>query len=503
MEVAAIQPSDQHHPPQDTMDNSMDIDMDIDLGPLPEPEAIEAEPTSNPPATVDGANATEAAIEDTLAEDAQFEKVHIRGVDELTTDDIKRFATDHFIAEQPSKIEWIDDTSANIVYSSSEIGLQALAAFTQKADEDASTPSLRLRVANTLSTHPDSVLQVRSAVKTDRKKPRAHEASRFYMMHPEHDPRERIRREFSERRGKGGRDESDGDYRRRRFDDKEHRRRRERSGKQDFSANMYDEAPESDFSGSRRRGSSDSDRDGDLSMSDRGRRARAELFPDHGSSSRRLRDRSASPGSEGLHQMGDSDEERRNSRRRFRNRSPHVPYNDRNNDRVAHSNARKELFPFKKQVNGNGNTSPSRELFPDTNKSPASYLKKELFPVKGSPNHHRSNAFDAADETADLFADRMAVPLVDGANEANDGSRRSNVELFPDSEKKGGFSIRGAASQDQGMSIRGTGGLSIKGSASVKELFPSKYSGKSGKDLFSDKLEGRGNQRRKAEDMFY
>lgn len=427
--------------------------------------------------------------------------MHIRGVDELTTDDITRFATENFASEQPSKIEWIDDTSANIVYSSSEIGLQALAAFAQNTDENVSAPSSRLRVANTLSSHPDSVLQVRSAVKTDRKKPRAHEASRFYMMHPEHDPRERIRREFSERRGRGGRDDSDGDYKRRRFDDREHRRRRDRAGKQDFTANMYDEAPESDFSGSRRRGSSDSDREGDLSMSDRGRRGRSELFPDHGSSSRRLRDRSASPSAEGLNEVGDSDKEHRNSRRRFRNRSPHVHYQDRNHAMISHSNTRKELFPFKKPANGDDTS--SGDLFPDTNKSSASYLKKELFPSKGSPNHHRSNAFDAADEAADLFADRMAVPLVDGANEVDDSPRNTKVELFPDAGRKEGLNIRGAASQDQGMSIRGTAGLSIKGSASVKELFPSKYSGKSGKDLFSDKLEGRGIRRRKAEDMFY
>lgn len=306
------------------------------------------------------------------------------------------------------------------------------------------------------------------------------------MMHPEHDPRERIRREFSERRGRGGRDESEGDYRRRRFDDREHKRRRDKAEKQDFSANMYDEAPDSDISASRRHGSSDSG-------------GRRELFPERGRSSRRLRDRSASPSAEGVNQVENGDEERRNSRRRFRNRSPHVPYQDRDHDMITHSNTRKELFPLNKRANGVG----SQELFPDANKSSASYLKKELFATKSSPNHHRSHAFDAADETAELFAERMAVPLMDGSQEADDSPRNVNVELFPGAGKKEGLNIRGAASKDQGMSIRGTGGLSIKGSASVKELFPSKYNGNAGKDLFSDKLEGRGNRRRKAEDMFY
>jgi hypothetical protein len=53
------------------------------------------------------------------------------------------------------------------------------------------------------------------------------------------------------------------------------------------------------------------------------------------------------------------------------------------------------------------------------------------------------------------------------------------------------------------MSIRGSGGITIKGSAGVKELFPGK-AGNVGKELFSEKLEGRGgNRRRKAEDLFY
>jgi hypothetical protein len=66
------------------------------------------------------------------------------------------------------------------------------------------------------------------------------------------------------------------------------------------------------------------------------------------------------------------------------------------------------------------------------------------------------------------------------------------------------LNIRGAAVGDQGMLIRGAAkGISIKGNAkAVKELFPSKYNPNAGKELFSDKLEGRGGQRRRAEDMF-
>ena len=62
----------------------------------------------------------------------------------------------------------------------------------------------------------------------------------------------------------------------------------------------------------------------------------------------------------------------------------------------------------------------------------------------------------------------------------------------------GGFNIRGIASKrgsDQGIAIKGTG-------ATVKELFPEKF-GNASKELFAEKIEGRGRRRQKAEDMFY
>lgn len=59
------------------------------------------------------------------------------------------------------------------------------------------------------------------------------------------------------------------------------------------------------------------------------------------------------------------------------------------------------------------------------------------------------------------------------------------------------FNIRGTANKrgaDQGFAIKGT-------SASAKELFPEKF-GNAGKELFADKVEGRGRRRQKAEDLF-
>ncbi|OJZ92550.1 hypothetical protein ASPFODRAFT_56138 [Aspergillus luchuensis CBS 106.47] len=464
MEVAsAQQPSLQLDasnaaPVADTMDASMDIDMDIDLGPLPEAEAIETEQT------LVATTAAQDEYIDPLNEEAQYEKVHIRGVDELTTDNIKQFAVEHFTLEEPSRVEWIDDTSANLLYSSPEVGLQALSAFTQVSEEeDASAlPALRLRSAKLLSTHPDSVLQVRSAVKADRKKPRAHEASRFYLMHPEHDPRERLRREFAaDRRRSGGGDASDGDYRRRRFDGRELQRRRDRDADESFSANMYDDTPAS------------RDRSSDRSRERRGRRGGRDLFPqEEGRLSGRLRNRSASPGRDTLMEGGYAEDDRQD-RRRFRDRSP----------QLGRRNEGKELFPTS---SAKASDAKARELFPNK-------TAKELFPQKVS-NHRRSDAIDAADETADLFSRRISVPLVDG----------TDIELFPEATETSGLNIRGAARQDQGMSIRGAAnGISIKGrGSSVRELFPSKYGSNAGKELFSDKIEGRGGPRRRAEDMF-
>lgn len=419
--------------------------------------------------------------------------MHVRGVDDLTTEDVKLFATDHFKTEEPMRIEWIDDTSVNVVYSSSEIGLQALAEFTQREqlEEDSSTlPSLRLRTAKPLSNHPESVLQVRSAVKTDRKKRRAHEASRFYLMHPEHDPRERVRLEFAERRQRGRRDDG---YSRRLFDDREHRRRKELASAENFNASMYDDdggqpGPESRHNSA-----------GESANGDRGRRSRRniELFPsDPEGSGGRLRNRSASPLAADVDADQRTSSGERSDRNRFRNRSPRK---DRYQGLLPRANNRKELFP---NSNASDKGTNGRELFPS--KSSSSFLKSPSANKSPASNHRRSDAFDAADETADVFSKRMPVPFVDGANDGRGHGGNGNVELFPGSGGRSDLKIRGSADQDRGISIKGgaSKGISIKGAASVRELFPSKYNDNEGKELFSDKLEGRGGRRRRAEDMF-
>ena len=416
-------------------------------------------------------------------------KIHIRGVDDLTTNDIRAFSAEHYASHSPLQVEWIDDSSANIVFETPEIASEALASLTLQPNGDVSSlHSLQLRAAKPLSTHPGSSLLVRIAISADRKRPRAYEASRFYMMHPEHDPREKRRR--------GNR--TDGNYHKRRYGDHEHRRRRKDDTAEGFTASMYDDdvsALAARESVSDRRGSGSSFSSGADSSSFRGDSYR----PRH-IERRRSRDRSASPGKEN------------DGRQRTRRRTPPPRYNSRDPHPFPKDNLSKELFPskvFQKDIGTElrGITARSKELFP--NKAAAANLKKELFPLKaGVSVHRRTDAFDAADETADLFASGMSVPFVDGASDRplNHGRLRLSDPdpIAEDLEdlQRGGFSIRGAAKQaDRGFSIRGVATGGPNGS-SVKELFPGKASN-AGKELFAERLQGRGLSRRTAADMFY
>ena len=426
--------------------------------------------------------------------DIQPNKIHVRGVDDATTNDIRDFAKEHFTLADPVRIEWIDDTSANILYSTNEFASKALEALSRNPSDPAiSANPLDLRSAKPMPSRPDSNVQIRPALFTDKKRPRAHEASRFYLMHPEHDPRERMRIE-RRRGGRAGGDDN-GDYNRRRYDDREHRRRRDQDATEgdsstNFDASMYDDAAEP-TNGSETAG--------------RGR----DLF----SRVSRQRARSASP--TGFH-SSDSDPDTSRSRRYRSRRSP-----------PRRNNASKELFPSNSSstlatpssTNGTSllqrerdappqPTTHIREVFPaalPANKSIASSLKKELFPHKTPiSNHRRTDAVDAAaDETANLFTRKLSV-----------GEER---ELFPDkTDNEAGLSIRGSA----GMQVKGSAGITIKGrgagrtgAGEVKELFPVAYAEPAkknvknqhqnqGKELFSDILEGRGGRRRRAEDLF-
>lgn len=352
-------------------------------------------------------------------------------------------------------MEWIDDSSANLVYENEETALDALKAFIEVDVTDVTLiPLLQSVAAKQLSTEPQANLEVRRAVFGDRKQPRARERSRFYLFNPEYDPAERRKRGG----GRRYRDRDDGGYRSQLYDEREQENRVRGAEEAGFNASLYDDDEEAL---AKRR--APKRRENSISSSDSQERrvrfrgaAGKELFPnDEGRGSGRLRDRSASP-------LRDDSRDRRDTRDRERYiRKP----------RAAAEN-RLKAEAIKARL---------REAAP----------AKELFPQKANASHRRSVAFDAADETADLFASKMAIPLTDGPSDGRLNSTPATWDTVT------GFSIRGASKAPAAQEF------SIKGAASVKELFPAHFGDNAGKELFSGGLEGRGRKRQKAQDLFY
>lgn len=425
------------------------------------------------------------------AQEPCWEKVHLTGVDEMSDSDIKTYANDYYPSEGDRRkepyVQWIDDTSVNLVYKTSEAAREAILSFVASpvdADEIQNNP-LELRTAKPLITKPAFTLSVRIAVVGDKKRRDARHASRYYLFHPEADPTERTRREFAASRP--GRSEN-GDYRRRRFDDREHRRRRHdddtAAATNDFEASMYDDAPTN------------------AASKERGR----DLF----SRITKSRQRSASPITNGdaIH-VSDSDEHDQSKRRRTAYRNRESPPRRRNN-------TGRELFGDHPDSKA-GMRSDNPELFPrgqrpDTASAPPSYeanqgvarqLKADLFAAQNSSparSHRRSKAVDTRveEDLVERFG-RKSISL-DSTKSVMQKTANSGKELFS-GDVNGGLTIKGSASQ----------GMSIKGRADVKELFPDRFStgnatasgGKrnAGKELFDQPVRARG-PRQKAGDLF-
>ncbi|KAL9095680.1 MAG: hypothetical protein Q9165_002112 [Trypethelium subeluteriae] len=491
------------------MDSAMDIDMDIDMG--LEPEINPFEPSEL--AQANGISQHTFSSDPTIADPAP-EKIHIRGLDELTTNNIKDYITEYYPSDDFVRIEWIDDTSANIVYQTPDAALAALTALSDVPEASfQSTHLLQLRKAKPLlsssANNNNADLQVRQAIVTDVKKPRAREVSRFYLLHPDQDPGER-----HNRRGRGGGKATGdrGDYKRRRFDDRENARRQEGGG--GFDASMYDDDVGVD---------AQDESDSNNNYKHSGRRGRVRFGADNEdlfagkSLNGRLRGRSASPlrdgdgdGTMGF-EGGEEDNGEGMRRRRIRQRSETPPGTRRRRRRGGATaaaetgrNSGKELFSGDDSATTvtTALKSPNpgvRELFPD--KATASPRRsRELFPHRTEKsNHRRSDALDA-EELADLGSRISGAPSSFGRLKSDD---IAEGVIMGDQ----GFAIRG---QDQGFNIRGSAsgsGFSIKGAAQephqiVKELFPMK-AGNSGKELFGEKIKGRGGARRKAEDMYF
>ena len=314
------------------------------------------------------------------------------------------------------------------------------------------------------------------------------------MMHPDLDPRERSRRE----KAHGG-----SIYRKRRYGQDEQRRRRRNDQENGFNASMYDDdaglavSPPERPQHRRLSSSLASDDCLERSSNPRDRRSKRRVeFSGPGA-----RERSASPDMELDDTTQDPTDRRARRRTPPRNRA-------KNRNEFAAQNSGKELFPSKPAIGTALSQNATQEHVP--NKLQAAKLKKELFPGKSHPVHHRrSDAFDAADATADLFAHRLGFTKQLTAGETAQESSYGRLRVEPATDAAtdteladDGLNIRGASQKDTGFTIRGTAADGTRIGV-IKELFPDKAGSNSGKELFAEKLQGRGGRRNRAVDMFH
>ncbi|RMD39220.1 hypothetical protein DV735_g5904, partial [Chaetothyriales sp. CBS 134920] len=401
-------------------------------------------------------------------EEAQWWKIHLRGTDELSTDDLLALVH-HYVPEADVHIQWVNDAAANVVCKGSD-NMQNI--FLRLVDADLAWPDVVadpfvLRAARQHPERTATMLQMRVAQAGDRKKKNAAVESRYYLLHPGQDPTERMRQD----------------------------------------ASMYDDAPSSTAA----------DDEQTTTAHTRGR----DLF------SRITRRRSASPRSHNANEIDISDSEHE-SRRPSRRRNG---YRDRTHPRTNGApaqNAGKELFSAGGSNGGGGDAtgslrSDNLNLFPTTNNNSTSggtpadgprpvadsraenlvvakRLKADLLSAaQTSPrsNHRRSHAMDAKNE--EDLAERFARKTLSIDSTRSHGSaNNTGIELFPNG-------------------TNGAPELSIKGRAvEAKELFPHLYTksrkrtaggggsvggGNEGKELFDAPVREK-RVRRRAGDLF-
>ncbi|KAK0924833.1 hypothetical protein LTR91_008134 [Friedmanniomyces endolithicus] len=478
------------------VDMDMDIDLDfdgeeadLDIARL-KAEAAALEASGNGGYTEAMNGMEEAAEEGEVDVHALVAKVHVRGVNSFGPQDAENYAREHYSDELFSRVEWVDDTSINLVYDTDLAAEEALLAFSAEEVMD----PLEFRPAKRLTTHPDVALFVRRATVSDVKVRGAHKHSRFYLDNPKYDPELRMTKRRPDDRGYRTREYG---LKRRRRDMEDDRTSRRGSQGEPWNEDLYDDDPVSVAARKERTNS--------YSSAENGRkRARVteELFPDRLSG--RLRNRSASPARDGDGRFGFGEEQPARRTARPRSRTP--PERRRNaTNGGARDDLRKELFPDKKPAAPsaltNGHSNGTVELFPNHGSPPKT--PRELF-----PNHKRHDARDIdreyrqVEEAVDSRKQRDGKPNGDLMSRISGG--RDDGRLLSrrpkSSEGDAGFSFKGAGSGGSFSFKDASKGKAPEG-ALVKELFPMK-AGDGGRDLFEGRIKGHGNQRRRAEDLF-
>jgi hypothetical protein len=376
--------------------------------------------------------------------------------------EVKTYVAEHYPNGECERIEWIDDTSANLIFASTSTAQDALVALASVEIADATLlPARELLPAKAFSQKAGIGLQVRMAVEGDRKQPRAAERSRFYLLNPEYDPENRKR--YRDRDDGGSRS-----HRRRYSREDERGYTREDEPRDHFDVNLYDDdaaalATRDDGPRPRRRRSCTPNHDND-DRQDRSRRGvnrNKELFPDLAS----RRDRSASPMRD---RDGDHDMAREGSVEHNRRGARAIK------DRLVRTNRDKELFPA--QSSEDNRLDDAAEL-----------TKRFALPLYDGSHDERPAGREGR------LVDRVT------ARGGGGGGGSSLADRITDRAEASGFSIRGAATQKSGGQ-----GITIKGaSKSARELFPEKLGGSNaGKELFADKVDGRSRRRQRAGDLF-
>ncbi|TPX15131.1 uncharacterized protein E0L32_004689 [Thyridium curvatum] len=485
----------------------MDFDIEMGDGIGGEAYPIEEQGIQDDILPVDDAQEPGEVEEDVSGAGAQsgdqtlvLNKIHLRGLDAFNPDDLRAYVKEHYSAGTFDRIEWIDDTSANLLFKTEASASEALIALCAvEITEPAHLPPGELLPAKPYASKPDNTLQVRFALASDRKEAGAAARSRFYLLNPEYDPEERRRRgEFDRSRGKYR--DRDGDrYRRGGGGGDRRRRNYEDDEPETFDVNLYDDDEaalakrESRPSGRRRRRYSSRSRSRS-SGSDAGRYARQnqskELFPDRRPRERNglsSRNRSASPArSAGGGDMDVDSDRRAGSRNRDKARSI--------KDRLSRDNSTKELFPTK--VSAPGSRAQMDRVDPTdsmtTRLSGMSVLSYDgacdtVFSVLLHQHQHQHQHQHHLHPSGKTSSNSMVMcrSVITNNNPTDRITRPSSDSAF---------NIRGLAAKkgdEQGFAIKG----------SAKELFPDKLNN-AGKELFADKLHGRGRPRQRAEDHF-
>lgn len=421
----------------------------------------------------------------------------------------------HVGGKGADRIEWVNDTSANLVFSSEAAAQEALIQLAAVEIADATQlPPLEVLPAKPIADKPVVALQVRFALESDRKERNAAQKSRFYLFHPEWDPET----DEGRRRRESGRD--------RRYRDRDDRGNNRRNGRSRYEERFRDEEPQS-F---------------DVNLYDDAGALAKRTTPQRGDRGHDSHSPSAHSGSD-YHQPTNRDKELFPNRKELfpnrrprdsmrsdrgtnsRNRSRSPGRDDRNameddlaRDREAVRNNREKARSLKERISradGDNRENKSRELFPSKIAGEGRSAKMDQRPsdlLAGMSRLSYDGAFDSDIVSAPFPS--ISKPAMSSSSPMDERlagwthNIRSNLVTltFADriSEPRGAMSIRGSAQEGSG-----NGMLKIKGT-SVKELFPNKFNGSSnsgssnvGKELFADRVSGGGRRRQKAEDLFY